>query len=313
MNAKTGTTGPRVDRVCILALGLIGGSLAKALKAKGFAREIVGWGRRQSSLEKGVQLGVIDHYELDLATAVAGSDIIVIATPTQIAEKMMHQLAELCGRGVINDTAVITDVASVKGNLLAAAQSAFGGMPGNVVLGHPIAGSEKSGVEAAKVDLYENHKVILTPCAETDPAALQLIREMWTATGAELAEMPVAEHDEVLAATSHLPHLLAYALVDALSAMEERQNIFRYAAGGFRDFTRIASSDPTMWHEISLANSGAILATLDRFSEHLGNLRQAIAAGDDQAILDCFTRAKTARDNFSQLLARQNQATISDE
>lgn len=302
-----------VDQICILALGLIGGSLGKAVKENGFARRVVGWGRREVSLKKGLELGVIDAYSLDLAEAVRGSTIIVIATPTLIAESMLEQLAQLTEQGVIDESVVITDVASVKGNLLTAARRAFGRLPPNLVLGHPIAGSEKSGIEAAKSDLYVNHRVIVTPCEETDPAALQLIRAMWKSTGAELAEMPVAEHDEVLAATSHLPHLLAYALVDSLAGLEERQNIFRYAAGGFRDFTRIASSDPTMWHDISLANSEAILRMLDMFSDQLGSLRTAIADQDGETIMACFSRAKTARDNFAQLLASQNQATITDE
>lgn len=307
------TTAFHVDRVCILALGLIGGSLAAALKARGFAGQVVAWGRRESTLQRGLELGIIDAWETDLEAAVRGSDIVVIATPTQIAEQMLDRLAALTRSGVLDTATVLTDVASVKGNLLAAARRAFGSTPSNLVLGHPIAGSEKSGVDAATADLFVNHKVIITPCDETDRKALQRVRGMWAATGAELAEMPVAEHDEVLAATSHLPHLLAYALVDALSGMEERQNIFRYAAGGFRDFTRIASSDPTMWHEISLANSDAILAMLDRFSDQLQDLRRAIAERDGDALMQCFTRAKTARDAFAQLLARQNQATITDE
>lgn len=304
---------PAVNRVCILALGLIGGSLAKALRENGFAGEVVGWGRREASLQRGVELGVIDSYQLELAEAVKGSDIVVIATPTLIAEKMLQQLADLTRQGVIDDKTVITDVASVKGNLLTAAQQYFGDVPANLVLGHPIAGSEKSGVEASNSGLFVNHRVIVTPTSTTDTKALALVKNMWESTGAELAEMPVEEHDEVLAATSHLPHVLAYALVDALAGLEERQNIFRYAAGGFRDFTRIASSDPTMWHEISLANSGAILKMIDVFSDQLQQLRTAIATEDSEAIVGCFTRAKTARDNFSQLLAKQNQSTISDE
>ncbi len=302
-----------VERICILALGLIGGSLAKALRENGYAREVVAWGRREATLKRGVELGIVDDYRLELAQAVAGSDIVVIATPTRIAESVLEELAALTRQGVIGRDTVITDVASVKGNLLAAAERAFGAVPPNLVLGHPIAGSEKSGVEAANAALYVNHRVILTPEAATDPAALQQVRAMWESTGAEVAEMPVAEHDAVLAATSHLPHMLAYALVDALAGLEERQNIFRYAAGGFRDFTRIASSDPTMWQEISLANREALVEMIDLFSAQLGTLRQAIVDGDDAAIKACFTRAKTARDNFAQLLASQNQATISDE
>lgn len=302
-----------INRITILALGLIGGSLAKALKANGYAGEIVGWGRREASLEKGLQLGVIDRYSLDLARAVEGADVVVIATPTLIAADMLGQLADLSACGAMGENTIITDVASVKGSLLAAAKQAFGAVPANLVLGHPIAGSEKSGVEAAKADLFVNHRVILTPTAETSPAALQTIKAMWQSTGAELVEMPVDEHDKVLAATSHLPHLLAYSLVDALAGSDEKQNIFRFAAGGFRDFTRIASSDPTMWRDISLANSEAILSTIDLFTENLAQLRTAIENRDSDTIMASFERAKLARDNVSGMLAKQNQATTTAE
>jgi prephenate dehydrogenase len=295
-------------RVAILALGLIGGSLAMALKKSGYASEVVAWGPREASLKKGLELGVIDRYSLDMAEAIAGADIIVVATPTRIAETVLQQLASLASAD-----SIITDVASVKGNLLTAAKKAFGQVPANLVLGHPIAGSEKSGVAAAKADLFVKHRVILTPTEETSSSALQTITEMWQATGAELSTMPVADHDEVLAATSHLPHLLAYALVDALAGQQEQQDIFRFAAGGFRDFTRIASSDPTMWQEIALANRAAILKMLDLFSGQLHDLRTAIDEGDGEAIMASFRRAKTARDNFADMLARQNQATTSQE
>lgn len=297
-----------IQRITILALGLIGGSFAKALKAKGFTGEIVGWGRREASLAKGLELGLIDRYSLDLAEAITGADLIVVATPTLIAADMIKQLA-----GLVNEDVIITDVASVKGNLLSAAKEAFGKVPANLVLGHPIAGSEKSGVEAAKADLYVNHRVILTPTVETSPHALQAVAELWELTGAEVVNMPVAEHDEVLAATSHLPHVLAYSLVDALAGSPEQQNIFRFAAGGFRDFTRIASSDPTMWKDIALANSDAILKTIDQFTENLATVRQAIAAGDSDALMAGFQRAKSARDIFADMLEQRNNSDESSE
>ncbi len=302
-----------INRITILALGLIGGSLAMALKSNGFKGEIVAWGRREGSLKTGLDRAVIDRYSLDLAEAVEGADVVVIATPTLIAADMLHQLAALANSGKLSEQTVITDVASVKGSLLAAAASAFGSVPANLVLGHPIAGSEKSGVEAARADLFLRHRVILTPTAETNPEALQLITALWQITGAELVEMPVEEHDAVLAATSHLPHLLAYALVDALADSREPQAIFRFAAGGFRDFTRIASSDPTMWRDIALANSPAILESIDLFSNHLLHLRSAIEQADGEAIMACFERAKTARDDFSEQLAKQNQPIVSHE
>lgn len=302
-----------IKRITILALGLIGGSLAKSLKVNGFEGEVVGWGRREASLKKGLELGVIDRYSLQLAEAIDGADVIVIATPTLIAADMIQQLADLAQQGQLDPRTVITDVASVKGSLLQAAQQAFGTVPANLVLGHPIAGSEKSGVEAAKADLFVNHRVILTPVEQTSQQALQLIRSLWQSTGADVVEMPVLEHDEVLAATSHLPHVLAYALVDALAGSKEQQNIFRFAAGGFRDFTRIASSDPTMWHDITMANSTAILNTIDLFTNNLAELRAAIASGDSETLMASFGRAKAARDNFSKLLDKQNHTTITNE
>jgi len=297
-----------VNRITILALGLIGGSLAKALKENGFAGEVVAWGRRDVSLKRGVELGIIDRYSLDLAQAVDGADIVVIATPTLIAEDMLRQLLQSVPTKVI-----ITDVASVKGNLLAAAIDCCGEVPPNLVLGHPIAGSEKSGVEAARSDLFINHRVILTPEPETDLDGVALVRAMWESTRADVVEMPVAEHDRVLAATSHLPHILAYTLVDALAGQKEQQDIFRFAAGGFRDFTRIASSDPTMWQEIALANSPALLKVIDLFSDQLGLLRGAIESADSAQIMASFERAKTARDHFAQLLEKQSEASISSE
>lgn len=297
-----------VNRITILALGLIGGSLAMALKKSGFANQLVAWGPREASLKKGLELGVIDSYSLDMAEAIKDADIIVVATPTRIAETVLGQLASL-----VTDDVIITDVASVKGNLLLAAEQAFGKVPARLVLGHPIAGSEKSGVEAAKVDLFVNHRVILTPTATTCPQALQTITDMWQSTGAEISQMAVAEHDEILAATSHLPHILAYALVDALAGQDDIQDIFRFAAGGFRDFSRIASSDPTMWQEICLANRAAILKMIDLFSGQLMDLRAAIDEGDGDAIMASFERAKSARDSFSNMLTRQNRSTISQE
>ena len=290
-----------INRMVILGLGLIGGSLAKAAKERGLVAEVVAWGHREASLKLGVELGVIDRYSLELSEAVAGADIIVIATPTQISEQMIHQLAEI-GVG----DSIITDVASVKGNLVAAAEAAFGCVPATMVLAHPIAGSEKSSVTAAKSDLFENHRVILTPNEQTDPAALSLVTTLWQAVGAEVVSMDVEEHDHVLAATSHLPHVLAYSLVDALVTMEDRREVFRFAAGGLRDFTRIASSSPQMWQEIVMANREAVLESIEGFLSHLNILKDHIAEGNDQQIMEIFTRAKAARDDFTEMLASTN-------
>lgn len=295
-------------RLVILGLGLIGGSLAKALKARGAVAEVVGFGHREASLQKGVELGVIDSYSLDLAAAVAGADVVVIATPTLVAETMLERLAPLVGP----DT-VITDVASVKGNLERAAQRVFGAQPPNLVLAHPIAGSEQSGVAAAKADLFIGHRVVLTPAATTAAVAVNRIERMWALTGAEVVRMSVAEHDAMLAATSHLPHVLAFSLVDTLAGEPEQAGILRFAAGGFRDFTRIAASDPQMWHDIALANRPALLAAIDQFSDGLAELRAAIDRGDGTSIMATFERAKRARDQFGEMLRQQQSATTSRE
>lgn len=280
-----------IGKLTIIGLGLMGGSLAKALKAKGAVGEVWATGRRSASLEKGLALGVIDHWTLDLAEAVAGADIVLVATPTLVAEQVLADLAPL-----LDERMIVTDVASVKGNMLRAAESVFAQLPPRLVLGHPIAGSEQSGVEAAKTDLFVDHRVILTPLPGNDSEAVSAVRHMWETAGAEVVNMAVDEHDAVLAATSHLPHVLAYTLVDALAANGRAADIFRFAAGGFRDFTRIASSDPTMWHDIVLANQQAILDGLDNFAEHLQSVRQLIADGDGPAIKQVFSRAKQARD-----------------
>ncbi|MCK5792537.1 MAG: bifunctional prephenate dehydrogenase/3-phosphoshikimate 1-carboxyvinyltransferase, partial [Ketobacter sp.] len=205
----------------------------------------------------------------------------------------------------LDGNTVVTDAGSVKGNVVAAARAVFGKVPPWFVPGHPIAGSERSGVEAAKADLYVNHKVILTPTPETDPEALNLVQHTWRGMGADVLCMDVAQHDAVLAATSHLPHLLAFSLVDTLSKEDENQEIFRYAAGGFRDFTRIASSDPTMWHDIFIANRLSVLDVIGHFSRGLEVFKTAVEQEDSQAILGIMTRAKVARDHFTKMLAKR--------
>ena len=282
-----------IKRLCIIGVGLIGGSLARALKQAGYCAEVVGCGRDLSQLKRAWELGIIDRFEQDAARAVDDADVIVLAIPLGAMEGVMRAIA-----GHIKQDAVITDVGSAKGSVVTAAQAAFGAVPAGFVPGHPIAGTEKSGVEASIAELYRERRVILTPLEQTAAHALAAVRKMWEKTGAQVVEMSVEHHDEVLAATSHLPHMLAFALVDTLARMHEQAEIFRYAAGGFRDFTRIASSDPVMWRDICLANRDAIAAMIDRFQGDLVGLREAIVQGNGKQIEEIFTRAKAARDKY---------------
>jgi 3-phosphoshikimate 1-carboxyvinyltransferase len=291
----------------VVGLGLIGGSFAKGVRQSGLCREVVGVDLDARSRDLAVELGVVDRCEQDLAAACQGADVIQLAVPILAMERVLALLASMD----LGD-AVLTDVGSAKGNVVRAARQAFGRMPPRFVPGHPIAGSEQSGVEAANAELFRRYKVILTPDEETDPAALALVNRLWTALGADVEHMQVERHDEVLAATSHLPHLLAFGLVDSLAKRNENLEIFRYAAGGFRDFTRIAGSDPVMWHDIFLANREAVLRTLDTFRTDLDALRDAVDAGDGHQMLGVFTRARVAREHFGKILARRAYVETKD-
>lgn len=282
----------------VIGLGLIGGSLAKALKQQRVADLVVGYDHDLAELKLGVRNAVIDCYAEDLTKAAKEADLIVLAVPVQAIEQVLRDISDS-----ISATTVITDVGSTKRSVVDAAVRVFGKMPSSFIPGHPIAGSEKSGVAAADADLFKRHKVILTPDQFSNPAAIESIRNMWLATGAEVLDMEVDRHDQVLAATSHLPHMLAFSLVDTLSQEQQNTDIFRYAAGGFRDFTRIAASDPTMWRDICIANREALLAQLLQFTDGLDLLRKAIEEGDSHALLGIFTRAKVARDHFSRIIS----------
>ncbi|MCK9531175.1 MAG: prephenate dehydrogenase/arogenate dehydrogenase family protein [Gammaproteobacteria bacterium] len=282
-------------RICIIGVGLIGGSFARALKAANACREIVGAGRNEAQLVRAQELGVIDAYALDVAEAARGADVVVLAVPVGSTEGVVRQLAPVLGPNTI-----LTDVGSTKASVVAAVERALGTLPPRFVPGHPIAGTEKSGVEASFAELFQQRRVILTPLSHTDPEATATVRRLWELAGAEVVEMDVQHHDEVLAATSHLPHLLAFALVDTLARMEERREIFRFAAGGFRDFTRVASSDPQMWHDICLANRDALLDLLATYQADLDRLAAAVREGRGEVLLETFRRAKAARDRFTE-------------
>jgi len=288
---------PQVRRLTVIGLGLIGGSLAKALRLSGFAEQVVGYDQRPGDARKGQELGVVDLAADTLAEAVQGANILVLAVPVRAVESVLAEVKPHLG-----ESAIITDVGSVKGCFVDSVRKVYGRVPPLVVPGHPIAGSEKSGILAADEKLFRKHKVILTPLQDTDAKAEALITRMWQSTGAEVLHMSVERHDEVLAATSHLPHLIAFSLVDTLAEEGDNKEIFRYAAGGFRDFTRIAASDPVMWHDIFLTNRDATLRVLDHFSQGLQSVREAIERGDGETLLGVFTRAKAAREHFNKIL-----------
>lgn len=301
---------PLINKFVVVGIGLIGGSLATGLKQRGACAEVIGIARKSDTCTEAVNHAVVDRAYTSLqeiAGELGQGDVIFIAVPTLSVNAVLEEI-----KSCVADTVTITDGASVKGSVQHAAEAVFGVVPPQFVLGHPIAGSEKSGVTAANPNLYKNHRVILTPLENTSTQHFDLVTRMWQSVGAEVLSMSVAEHDEVLGATSHLPHIIAYSLVDTLAQDIKNPNIFRYAAGGFRDFTRIASSDPVMWHDIMRANKTAILQSMDLFIDNLSRLRSSIENEDSDYLLNVFSRAKEARDEFTVMLTKRNAASRED-
>ena len=282
-----------IDKLSIIGVGLIGSSLSLALKQAGSVGKVIGYGRNQKNLEKGVELGVIDSFESTIEACVNGADIVVVAVPLGAMQQVFAEL-----KPAVSKTAVITDVGSAKGSVVAAASAELGEVLSRFVPGHPIAGTEKSGIEAGFADLYQNRRVILTPLEQTDQDATSIIDAMWQDCGATIEYLSVEHHDKVLAATSHLPHMLAYALVHYLSNLNDHDEIFRYAAGGFRDFTRIASSDPVMWRDVCISNGDALVGLIEQYQQELDRVTAAISAGDADELLKLFERAKSERDSL---------------
>ncbi|MEX0943339.1 MAG: prephenate dehydrogenase/arogenate dehydrogenase family protein [Pseudomonadales bacterium] len=293
---------PHFKRVAIIGLGLIGGSLAGGLRARGLAGHVIAYDQNAVSLALGLERGVIDSTATSAAGAVEGADLIVLCVPVLAMQAVFEEIKPCFG----NPDVIVTDVGSVKCNVFDAATAVCGVVPDNLVPGHPIAGSERHGVEAADPDLFVRHKVILTPKLSTIGDATRRVREMWQALDADVVEMDPDHHDIILAQTSHLPHLLAYALVDTLSAQGDSLEIFQYAAGGFRDFSRIAASDPIMWRDVFATNPGPVLEILDRYVEDLGRLRAMIEEGRFEDLENLFARSKAARDHFSLLIHQRN-------
>jgi len=281
-----------INRLAIIGVGLIGGSLSLALKKKGAVNEVVGYARSEEARSQALELGIIDQAAGSLAEAVASADMIFIAVPMGAMAEVFDGIAEH-----LNPEAIITDGGSAKSQVVDAARQALGDKFRQFVPGHPIAGTEKSGPSAAFAELYQDHRVVLTPVADTDSAATARVKAMWQLTGAEVFEMDLAHHDTVLAATSHLPHVLAFNLVGMLAERDDCDDVLRYAAGGFRDFSRIASSDAVMWRDICLGNREAILALLEQYHQGMSRIEKAIRDGDGAYLMEVFARAKKARDS----------------
>lgn len=289
-----------IPKVAIIGLGLIGCSWVKSLKNARCVGSVSGFDRNLDSMQQALQAGLIDDYSLEISDVVQGADLVIISVPILAIGDVLEQI-----KGCLSDSTILTDVGSVKGNISKNVTAVLGENFDRFVLGHPIAGSERSGVAAADDKLFQNHKIILTPEKRTSAAALDLVTNAWKVTGGKVELMTVQHHDEVLAATSHLPHLLAYSLVDTLANDEVNNDIFNYAAGGFRDFTRIASSSPIMWRDIFVGNKDEVLKALDLFTADLQKLREIVAAEDKTQMMGTFTRAKAARDHFTKILARR--------
>jgi len=282
-----------MNSLCIVGLGMIGGSLAGALKASAFEGEITALVRTEESGRRGVTLGLIDRY------ALRPEDIIPVASIVMLAVPMLSMRSQLEAiKPYLTDDAVVTDAGSVKAPFIRDALAVLGKL-NRVVPGHPIAGREKTGMDAADPTLYHQKRVLLTPTSEADDDAVEAVSELWKLAGATVEILGSEQHDRVLAATSHLPHVLAFALVDTLATQQEAEEIFRYAAGGFKDFTRIASSDAIMWRDVCLTNRDAILDSMDRLDDHMKKIRSAIAESDSEKIETIFARARKARDAYT--------------
>lgn len=284
-----------IRRLAILGVGLMGGSLALALKRTGLVETVVGAGRGRNNLEQALKAGVIDVIASTPAEAVQGADMIVLAVPVGAMPGLMDQIAAEVAVG-----AVLTDVGSTKQDVVAAARTLLPGQLDRFVPGHPIAGAETSGVKAAHADLYRGKDVILTPLPENDVQAVARVREMWQGCGAHVESMSAELHDRVFAAVSHLPHLAAFALMDELAGRENSALFFRHAGSGFRDFTRIAGSHPEMWRDVALANREALVAELDAYIDRLMHLRDLVSAADRDALMAVLSRASHARQQWAQ-------------
>lgn len=286
-------TRPLFNKIALIGVGLIGGSFALSLKKARAVEHVVGLDRHSTSLKAALQLGIIDSFTDDMASAIADADLIVIATPVAQTTKILSAIYPY-----LQSNTIVTDVGSTKADVVLAARNSLQEKVSQFIPAHPIAGREKNGPEAAIDDLYVGKKVVITRLAENADEAVELVAQAWRLCGAIIHHLSPKEHDQVFASVSHLPHLLAYALVDDIAAKPHADRLFQYAASGFRDFTRIAGSSPEMWRDISLANRTAILEELDSYSAKLQQLRASLEASDSLALEAIYSRAQTARVNW---------------
>lgn len=281
----------KFKQITIIGVGLLGGSFALAMRSQNSADKIVGVSRRLSSAENALSLGIIDEASDDIHSAVKNADLVLIATPLLSMADVLRQVA-----GAVSENCLITDVGSVKNALVEMVQTNFPQLLSQFVFAHPIAGGERSGAGAAREDLFSNRHLILADTHLVKPRFMQMSKTLWQSIGAKVVEMSAKEHDEIFAYTSHLPHVVAYALVNNLHQHERNKQLFEFASAGFYDFTRIASSDPQMWRDICLSNKQEVLTSVKQFSAQLSRLEQAIENSDANALKDMFNDAKQARD-----------------
>lgn len=279
-----------LNKIVIFGVGLIGGSFALGLRQANQVKEVVGFGRSEETLQQAVELGIIHRVGKDIAAEVADADLILLATPVGQMPAIMRQIAPHLTDGVL-----ITDGGSTKSDVVAAAQAAFGERIKQFIPAHPIAGSEHSGAAAAKADLYQGKRVVLTPLPENSAEDIAKVHAAWAACGAEIYQLRPSEHDQVFAAVSHLPHVLAFTLVYDISKHDNCDTLMAYAASGFRDFTRIAASSPEMWRDICLANQPAILSELNSYIAELNRIKAQLEQNDSEALEQVFRTAQNLR------------------
>ena len=280
-----------MKKICIIGVGLIGGSFMRGLKKANQVEQVFGYGKGKESLAKAKELGAIDEFSLDIGKAIDGAEMVVIATPVDSIEEVFRLI-----RPHISKSTIITDVGSTKTSIIDSAKSVFGEVPTNFIPAHPIAGKENSGVDYSDPDLFINKRVILTPLENSEPEAIKIVTNFWESLGAIVETMNATDHDDLLAMTSHLPHMLAFSLMDYLISTNPKA--IDYAAGGFKDFSRIASGDSVMWRDICLNNAKEITKHIENYQQSLSKLSKLINQQNSDGLEELFMEAKSARDNW---------------